>query len=510
MLFKQATAFFIVFLRFCMKVTSGTKSYLKTIYALDSEQPTLSFVLVGDLGQSLTKDAVALYRGRKLDLAQMAVHTEFKSDGKSGLFFPLIDEYLVGAMLVPFDYSTSKGVSAAYHRASVIRAAADTILAEAAKRKATHIEILASWVSAEDLTELVAHLYALPGVDELKTTASYGIRRAYILSYVPDAYIAKAKALGEALSFAKRMVLLPPNKKRPTKLAKVIVELFSGYKNVTVDVLDRKALKKLGAGGVLGVGGAGEPVMLRISYTGSKAKGSTAIIGKGVTMDTGGYCIKPGNSQEEMKGDCGGAAAVIGAMLALAGMNAPVSVTAYTPIVENLIDSTAFLTGDVLTMMDGHTVEVGNTDAEGRLILADALTLAQRDGATEIIDLATLTGACVAALGKRYAGLFANNDELANRIALAGEQSGEHFWRLPLAPEYDGEVTGYVADYRNIGKSAGAILAALFLQKFVQEGVSWAHLDIAGPAIDGFDKGKAPAFGVLTLVNLLTSTSCGC
>jgi leucyl aminopeptidase len=218
---------------------------------------------------------------------------------------------------------------------------------------------------------------------------------------------------------------------------------------------------------------------------GKKGERPLAFIGKGVTFDTGGISMKPASGMEDMKGDMGGAACVSGLMHALAARKARINAVGIIGLVENMPSGNAQRPGDVVTSMSGKTIAVLNTDAEGRLVLADALWYAQKRFKPKfMIDLATLTGAIMIALGKEHAGLFSNNDELANRLLQAGLDTGEKVWRMPLAPEYDRLIDSDIADVKNIGgRNAGSITAAQFLQRFVN-GVPWAHLDVAGTAMD--------------------------
>lgn len=270
-------------------------------------------------------------------------------------------------------------------------------------------------------------------------------------------------------------------------------------------------LKKLGAGLLLSVAaGSKEPAaLIRLTYKPrKKAKKVISIVGKGVTFDTGGYSIKSSAGMETMKCDMGGAAAVLGAMRAIAVVKPDVEVRCYVPTAENMIDGNATRPGDVVKGLSGKTVEIFNTDAEGRLILADALALAVKEKCDQIVNLATLTGACMVALGPKYAGLFANNDKLADSLIDAGASSGERLWRLPLAMEYRKDINGKIADIKNMGQRyAGAITAALFLHEFVGD-VPWAHIDIAGPAFasakDGYNPAGGIGFGVRTLVDFVS------
>jgi leucyl aminopeptidase len=238
-------------------------------------------------------------------------------------------------------------------------------------------------------------------------------------------------------------------------------------------------------GALLGVaqGSARKPRLLAIRWNGGKAgEKPTAFVGKGVTFDTGGISIKPAAGMEDMKWDMGGAGAVAGAMLAIAKGGAKANIVGVCGLVENMPDGNAQRPGDVVTTMSGQTVEVINTDAEGRLVLCDALTWVQREySPTAIVDLATLTGAMMIALGQEYAGIFASDDALADKLVAAGKKSGDNLWRMPLGAAYDKLIDSPIADMKNIGgRFGGSITAAQFIQRFVENDTPWAHLDIAG------------------------------
>ena len=258
---------------------------------------------------------------------------------------------------------------------------------------------------------------------------------------------------------------------------------------IVLEVLDDRQMKELGMGALLGVAqGSSQPArMLAMRWNGGSSDSRpVAFIGKGVTFDTGGISLKPGPGMEMMKWDMGGAGAVAGAMKALAGRKAKANVVGICALAENMPGSKAQRPGDIVTSMSGKTIEVLNTDAEGRLILCDAIHWAQEVYQPEvIIDLATLTGAMVIALGHEYAGLFSNDEALAEQLLAAGEASGNKLWRFPLSEAYNKLIDSSIADMKNIGpREAGSITAAQFLQRFVKEGVKWAHLDIAGMAWD--------------------------
>jgi leucyl aminopeptidase len=279
-----------------------------------------------------------------------------------------------------------------------------------------------------------------------------------------------------------------------------------------VQILGEAEMKKLGMGALLGVGQGSEResklVVLRWNG-GKKGDAPIAFVGKGVTFDTGGISIKPAGGMEEMKWDMGGAGVVIGLMKALAGRKAKVNVVCVAGCVENMPDGNAQRPGDVVTSMSGQTIEVLNTDAEGRLVLADALWYTKEKFKPKfMVNLATLTGAIIVALGTSRAGLFSNNDKLAEQLFKTGEKTGEELWRLPLADVYDKQINSDIADMQNIGKDreAGSITAAQFLQRFVGD-TPWAHLDIAGTAWSKKDspiavKG-ATAYGVRLLNELV-------
>ncbi len=314
--------------------------------------------------------------------------------------------------------------------------------------------------------------------------------------------------LADGVFFTRDLVSEPANVIYPETLAAAAKSLTK--LGVTVEVLDEKQMKKLGMGALLGVGqgSARPPRLVVMQWKGNpKAKNAApvAFIGKGVTFDSGGISIKPAAGMEDMKWDMGGSGVVIGLMKALAGRKAKVNAVGVVGLVENMPSGTAQRPGDIVTSMSGQTIEVLNTDAEGRLVLADALWYCQdRFKPQFMIDLATLTGAILIALGNEHAGLFTNSDQLADRLLGAGKAVGEKLWRLPMSDAYDRLIDGDAADVKNIsgGREAGSITAAQFLQRFVN-GVPWAHLDIAGTTWSKKDGPVTPkgatAFGVRLL-----------
>jgi leucyl aminopeptidase len=325
-----------------------------------------------------------------------------------------------------------------------------------------------------------------------------------------DDAVETARIVAEAQNRARDLQNTPANVATPSFLAARAEEIAAGSGSLSVEVLGRPELEEKGMGGILAVsqGGPEEPKMIVLRYNGG-GNSTLGLIGKGVTFDTGGISLKPGAGMQEMKMDMSGAAAVLETVAAIAELSLPIDVVAVCPATENMPSGTAIKPGDVITQYSGKTVEVNNTDAEGRLILADALAYAAELGAERLVDIATLTGAVEVALGSTYAGLVANDDELAAAVARAGEETGELAWRLPLHPEYKELMQGTVADLSNLGKKrkAGTITAASFLEEFVGE-TPWAHLDIAGSAWDigrEYVGNGANGFGVRLLVALAQS-----
>jgi len=299
-----------------------------------------------------------------------------------------------------------------------------------------------------------------------------------------EAGVADGKALGAGVSFTKDLGNLPPNICTPTYLAEQALALGKTY-GLKVEVLERADIEKLGMGSFLGVtqGSEQPPKLIVMQHLkGKKDDKPVVLVGKGITFDTGGISLKPGAEMDEMKYDMCGAASVLGTFKAIAEMNLPLNVVGIIPTCENMPDGRATRPGDVLTSMSGLTIEVLNTDAEGRLILCDALTYAERFEPSAVIDIATLTGACVIALGHHATGLFSNNDTLAKELLNAGEAALDRAWHMPLWEEYQPQLDSNFADMANIGgRAAGSVTAACFLSRFAEK-YDWAHLDIAGTA----------------------------
>ncbi|MEZ4319490.1 MAG: leucyl aminopeptidase [Myxococcota bacterium] len=285
-------------------------------------------------------------------------------------------------------------------------------------------------------------------------------------------------------SWARDLVNMPPADLYPETLAKAAVDALSGLPHVTVEVWDFDRCKAEGCVGIIAVGqGSSRPgCLVRVSYRPPNAREHIALVGKGVTFDSGGLSLKPSAAMQTMRCDMGGAATMLGAAGALAELGAPIAVDTFIGAVENMAGANSYKLGDILTYRNGVTVEIHNTDAEGRLVLADCLINACRvEGVTQIVDAATLTGACVIAIGSDFTGLFTNDEGMAHDLSLAASADGEGLWRLPLHAPYKEKLRGDWSKIKNVGgRDAGATTAALFLQYFVTEGMRWTHLDIAG------------------------------
>lgn len=325
--------------------------------------------------------------------------------------------------------------------------------------------------------------------------------------------VTEAVRIGEvvvnAANRARELQSMPANEATPKFLARRAKEIAAAHKRIEVEVMKRQAIVKAGMGGLAAVSKGGEevgPRLITLRYSGRDGGETLGLVGKSVTFDSGGISIKPSAGMHEMKMDMSGGAAVLEAVNAIAELDLAINLIAVLPATENMPSGTALKPGDVLTQLNGKTVEVTNTDAEGRLILADALTWCARQGADRMVDLATLTGAVLIGLGSTYAGLITNDDELAAQVEAAGERTGELVWRLPLHPEYRELIEGSITDLVNTSakRKAGTIYAGSFLEEFT-EGRPWAHLDIAGTAWDTGREywGAGPTgFGTHLLISL--------
>ncbi|MGZ4618293.1 MAG: leucyl aminopeptidase [Frankiaceae bacterium] len=334
-----------------------------------------------------------------------------------------------------------------------------------------------------------------------------------------DEVLARAEILCRSVALARDLVNTPPADLAPTDFAERAAEEAT-LLGLACQVWGETALRDAGFGGILGVGQGSTrpPRLVRIAWPGSGGGPSVALVGKGITFDSGGLSLKPPQSMEWMKTDMAGAAAVLGAVLAAARLALPVAVTGWLPLAENMPSGSATRPSDVLTMYGGMRVEVLNTDAEGRLVLGDALARAAEDSPDALIDVATLTGAQIVALGNRTAGVMGNDEALRERVAAAARESGEPVWAMPLPPELRKGLDSAIADIANVpgggGRDGGMLTAAHFLAEFVPPGRPWAHLDIAGPAWNGGEPyGYTPkggtGFAVRTLVRTLELTAAG-
>jgi leucyl aminopeptidase len=321
----------------------------------------------------------------------------------------------------------------------------------------------------------------------------------------------KGRILAEATNLARDMVNEPANYMTPSQMAETAMKLDKSH-GLEVSVLEREQMAELGMGALLGVaqGSRQPPKFIVLQYKGKdSAELNVALVGKGITFDSGGISIKPSEKLEEMKGDMAGGAAVMAAISAIAQLKPKTNVMAIIPATENLPDGNALKPGDVLTAMNGKTIEIISTDAEGRLILADALSYAKKQGAKLMIDVATLTGACRVALGDICTGAFGNNQELVNKVIAAGTEAGELIWQMPMYDEYQEQNKSDVADIKNVGgRLGGAITAAKFLAEFTND-TPWVHLDIAGTSLSDKERAYqikgATGVPVRTLVNLVLS-----
>ncbi len=328
-----------------------------------------------------------------------------------------------------------------------------------------------------------------------------------------EAAVNLANQIASGVMLARELVAAPANEVTPVTMAEIAQAIASEH-GLEIEILEKEECEKLGMGAFLGVAQASDlpPKFIHLTY---KPQGTPrrklAIIGKGVTFDSGGLNIKgAGSGIETMKMDMGGAAATLGAAKAIAQLKPDAEVHFISAVAENMISGHAMHPGDILKASNGKTIEVNNTDAEGRLTLADALVFADKLGVDAIVDLATLTGACIVALGNEIAGLFTPSDELASELQRASESAGEKFWRMPMEEKYFEGLKSGIADMKNTGpRAGGSITASLFLKQFVKDTPAWAHLDVAGPVWTDKDNGYNPSgatgFGVRTLVNWVLS-----
>ncbi len=436
------------------------------------------------IGFILTKEKFADYKF-PLEKSEMVKETAklARFEGNAGQSFILIAEEggsLVRVVLL--------GVGSG--AASDCLKAGGELLAKVQTSGAKHIALHGDMVEAANLVE-AAYGAALRNwrIDKYRTKLAENAKPTITdLTVVGAGDAAKAwprlSAIIAGVELTRELVAEPANIIYPESFVARCMHLKD--MGVEITVLDDKQMAKLGMGALLGVAqGSARParmLVMRWDGTGGKQEKPVAFVGKGVTFDTGGISIKPAAGMEDMKWDMGGAGAVAGLMKALAGRKAKAHVVGVCGLVENMPDAAAQRPGDIVTSMSGQTIEVINTDAEGRLVLCDALHWVQEEYSPEVVvDLATLTGAIITSLGKEHGGLFSNDDDLSSKLTEAGLATGEKLWRFPLSPAYDKQIDSPIADMKNIGTpGAGSITAAQFLQRFIKDGVKWAHLDIAG------------------------------
>jgi leucyl aminopeptidase len=360
---------------------------------------------------------------------------------------------------------------------------------------------------------------ALYRFDRFKTTGEPALLERIVWVGPGGQKVRNALAIGAAVAdgvaLARDLVNTPGGELTPEKLAAAAKDIAAA-EHLDIAVMKEKDIERARLGGLLGVnrGSTRPPRFIEIAYTPTNARGTLALVGKGITFDSGGLSLKTGEGMMTMKDDMGGAAAILGAFSAMSAVAPRCRVRGYIPATDNMPGPDATRPGDVLTMRNGKTVEVLNTDAEGRLVLADALALASETQPDAIVDLATLTGAVEVALGGRIAGMMGNNVELVDQLRQAADRAGERVWELPLPDDYRKTLDSDVADMRNIGKNrgAGSIVAGLFLQEFVGAGIPWAHLDIAGTAWrgEGAEAELTPGgtgWGVRTILELVSAFS---
>ncbi|QDC43282.1 leucyl aminopeptidase [Methylophilus medardicus] len=447
---------------------------------------------------------VGIYEGRKLTdlaksldtLSEKAISTALKSgdmEGKAGT--TLLLRQLAGVS-VPRILLVGLGKAEELtlkQLKSSVRAAVKALPAGVESIAADFASLSIKKSSVQQIAAALAEVvldatYKVNAVKQ-KSVEPHALKQVILLVDKADQAAAElgasqGRSLGQGVALAKDLGNLPPNICTPTYLGKQAEKLAKDY-GFKVEVLDQAAIEKLNMGSFLGVTqGSDEPprfIVLQHLH-GKKTQKPVVLVGKGITFDTGGISLKPGADMDEMKYDMCGAASVLGVFKALGELKLPLNVVGLIPTCENMPSGRATKPGDVLTSMSGQTIEVLNTDAEGRLILCDALTYAERFEPAAVIDIATLTGACVIALGHHVSGLFANNDSLAKALLDAGEKAGDRAWQMPMLDEYQGQLDSNFADIANIGgRAAGSITAACFLSRFAKK-YDWAHLDIAGTA----------------------------
>jgi leucyl aminopeptidase len=418
----------------------------------------------------------------------------------------------------PLRYALGLGDPAKFN-ATVLRRAAGSLARAAAKQERLVIALpddlgLEPDAAAQAVTEgILLGSYEYLDLKSKPTPSALSRVEVAGLGKGARAGVDRGRVIADAVRATRDLVNEPGGSMTAKRLARAARRLGKAA-GFDVTVLGRKEIAKAGLGGLLGVNrGSEQPprfIELHWKPADGEARGTVALVGKGITFDTGGMSMKTAAGMMTMKNDMAGAAAVLGAFAAIARLRPSVEVRGYIPATDNMTGGDATRPGDVLRIRNGKTIEVLNTDAEGRLILADALSVASEAKPDAIIDLATLTGACVTALGSKIAGVMGNDDAWLGQVEAAAASTGEQVWRLPLPPEYRKQVDSGVADMKNVGNGqAGALVAGLILSEFVGDGIPWAHLDIAGPAFTDADDGDvtrgATGYGVRLLTELVSS-----
>ncbi|MCX8088304.1 MAG: leucyl aminopeptidase [Meiothermus ruber] len=473
-------------------------------------------VVVGVWGGEFSEEGNRLDARYRKALSRMMGDLHFRGDFGETLLVPLGKDEEPGFALL-FGLGKKRGVSI-----ETIRKAGAKLVQEIARlgfKEAVTETFLSEKFGKVEASYALAEGALLGGYtwNKYKTTGASSKRGEKLrlwLARASGSAVNRAEIVAEAVNFARDLVNEPPNILTPAELAQRASAMAQEL-GLEVKVWDEAQIKQAGMGAFYGVaqGSANPPRFIQLTYKPQEPAGRVvALVGKGLTFDTGGYSLKPSESQITMKCDMAGAAAVLGAMRAIAKLQPTVEVRAYVAAAENMISGTAYRVSDVLKSLSGKTIEVLNTDAEGRLTLADAITYADQQGADAIVELSTLTGACVVALGEKVAGLFSNDARWGREVQEAAERAGEKVWPLPMEEEYLEALKSNTADIKNThgrSRSGGAITAALFLAEFTEKPL--VHLDIAGPAYTEKNHDLGPAggtgFGVRTLVELLDTAA---
>ncbi len=451
--------------------------------------------------------------GGGLPVAQLAAGSGFK--GKTGQTLIAFSEGSTQAALFVGLGEVYDQESFRTAGATAIRALAPDVTAAAVGMRGLPSELGAAFAEGAVLGSYRYDILRGAGFDK---SSLQQLRELVILSDNADelsAAVLRSVQIANATCLARDLVNEPAATMTPTRFGQIAEEI-AGANGMVCRIWDEAQIEREGLGGLLAVskGSAQEPRMIKVSYrpNGKTLNVQVALVGKGITFDSGGLSLKSGDGMMTMKTDMSGAAAVLATMSVLAALEVQVAVDGYMALTENMPSGSATKPGDVFVARNGKSVEVLNTDAEGRLVLADALSLATEDGATEIVDLATLTGACVVALGREIAGVMGNDASAVKEVLDAGESAGEPLWQLPLPARYKKHIESEVADMKNVGApgAAGALSAGLLLQEFVGE-TPWVHLDIAGPARSDSDeryfRKGGTGFGVRTLCAYLEKKS---